>query len=379
MRANVGASTDVGVTREQNEDAYLVAAPLYAVADGMGGHQGGEVASRLALETVEHRLEDGDADLVETVRNANRAVLDQAATDEGLEGMGTTLTLLRLEDDRIRIAHVGDSRAYRLRDGDLELLTEDHTLVNRMVQEGKLTPAEARIHPHRSILTRALGVEGRLEVDLRDHDARPGDRILLCSDGLTSVLADDRIAEVLVREADPQRACDELVAAANAGGGPDNITVVILDLVEGDGDPAQAATVASTAADEEPAEGEQEEPALADEAAPRRGRRRRLILWVLAVLVVLGLAFAGMRAYVSTQWFVGVHEGNVAVFQGIPTEVLGYELYSLVEETDLPADQVAQLDFWKELPGGITASSEERAHELVEQMERDLEGERTTT
>lgn len=374
MRVRVGASTDVGVTREQNEDSYLVADPMFAVADGMGGHQGGEVASRLALEIVEQRHREGpDADLGETVRDANRAVLDKAAGDAGLEGMGTTLTLLRLEDRHARIAHVGDSRAYRLRDGEFELLTEDHTLVNRMVREGKLTKDEARIHPHRSILTRALGVEGGLDVDVTTHDLHPGDRILLCSDGLTTVLTDDRIRAVLTEREDPQEACDDLVAAANAGGGPDNITVVVLDLLRDDGDPAPLAAAPAAAAETE-AEAEPEaEPAPEPEAeAPPRRRGRRLLLWLLGILLLLSLVFVGARVYVNAQWFVGIYEGHVAVYQGIPTDVLGYELFSLVEETDLPAEQIASLNPWRELPDGITADSEERARELVSQMRRDL-------
>lgn len=366
MKVRVGATTDVGIVREQNEDGYLVRAPIYAVADGMGGHQGGEVASRLALETVDRRSrEDHEVDLRVAVRDANRVVLEQASGDTNLSGMGTTLTLLRVEGPRVRLAHVGDSRAYLLRDEELRQLTVDHTLVNRMVKEGKLTENEARIHPHRSILTRALGVDGDLEVDMFTVDVDPGDRILLCSDGLTSIVGDDEIRGMLTSQTDPQAACDELVAAANRAGGPDNITVVVLDIEEGEDDPPPAREAAV-----------REEPAA--ETAPRERRPlRRLVLWVLLPVLLLAAGLLLARAYIDAQWFVGVHEGDVALYRGIPADVLGYELFTLVERTDLPADRAAELHPYRELEGGITADSEEQAREVIEQIEEDLES--TTT
>jgi len=365
VRVRVGATTDVGVVREQNEDAYLVRAPIYAVADGMGGHQGGEVASRLALETVDRKSrEDHEVDLRNAVRDANRVVLDRASGDTNLSGMGTTLTMLRVEGPRVRLAHVGDSRAYLLRDGELRQLTDDHTLVNRMVREGKLTEDEARIHPQRSILTRALGVDGELEVDVFTVDLDPGDRVLLCSDGLTSIVADDEIRGILMSHPDPQAACDELVAAAIRGGGPDNITVVVLDVEEGEGDPPPARGAPA---------GEESPPQTETSPPPKRGLLRRLVLWVLLPLLLLSAALLLTRAYIDTQWFVGVHEENVALYRGIPVEVLGFELFTLVERTDLPADRAAELQPYQELEGGITADSEGQAREVIEQIEEDLE------
>ena len=363
MKVRVGATTDVGIVREQNEDAYLVRAPIYAVADGMGGHQGGEVASRLALETVDRRSrEDHEVDLRNAVRDANRVVLDRASGDTNLSGMGTTLTLLRVEGPRVRLAHVGDSRAYLLRDGELRQLTDDHTLVNRMVKEGKLTDDEARIHPHRSILTRALGVDGDVQVDVFTVDLDPGDRILLCSDGLTSIVGDEEIRENLTSQPDPQAACDELVAAANRAGGPDNITVVVLDIEEGEDDAGGARAAPP------------QEEETAPEAAPRgRPPLRRLLLWVLLPLLLLTAALLLTRAYIDTQWFVGVHEGDVALYRGIPVEILGIELFTLVERTDLPADRAIELQTYRELESGITADSEEQAREVIEQIEDDLE------
>lgn len=366
MKVRVGATTDVGVVREQNEDSYLVRAPIFAVADGMGGHRGGEVASRLALETVDRMSrEDHEIDLRSAVRDANRVVLERASGDTALSGMGTTLTLLRVEGPRVRLAHVGDSRAYLLRDGELRQLTDDHTLVNRMVREGKLTEEEARIHPHRSILTRALGVDGDIEIDVFTVELDPGDRILLCSDGLTTIVGDEEIRAVLTSRADPQEACDELVTAANRGGGPDNITVVVLDIEEGEDVPPPARAEAPV----------REAPI---ETGPRgRASLRRVLLWVLLPLLVLATGLILTRAYINAQWFVGVHDGDVALYRGIPAEILGFDLFTLVERTDLPADGAAELQPYRELEGGITADSEEEARDVIRQIEDDLE--RSTT
>lgn len=351
MRIRVGAATDVGRVREHNEDAYLTQEPVFAVADGMGGHQAGEVASKIALDVIQDTdLADG-RDLAGAVREANRAVLDKAAEDKALAGMGTTLTLLMARDDQLRLAHVGDSRAYLLRDGELRMLTEDHTLVSRMVREGKLTPEEAQIHPQRSILTRALGVEVEVEVDVGTHGVRPGDRILICSDGLTSMVPEDEIREILSTNDDPQSASDALVEAANAAGGQDNITAVVLDFGEGE-----------------------RAPAAAPERGPKEPRRRwrKPVIWAVSILALLIGAFVGIRLYVNSQWYVGVHEERVALYRGIPTEILGYDLSSVEQETDLPSAEAVRLSVWRELPDGITADSEEEARTIIEQIRRDL-------
>ena len=188
MRVSVGAATDIGQVREGNEDSYLLVAPLYAVADGMGGHRGGEVASSLALETVQGLFERHEGTLSDQVVQANRAVFERSQNDRSVSGMGTTLTAALIDGDEVHFVHVGDSRAYLLRDGQLTQLTEDHTLVHRMVVEGEITPAEAETHPHRSILTRALGVDENVEVDEGEVEVQGGDRILLCTDGLTGMV-----------------------------------------------------------------------------------------------------------------------------------------------------------------------------------------------
>jgi protein phosphatase len=227
MRLSSFAGTDVGRARPGNEDSYFCGRTVFAVADGLGGHQGGEVASAAAVEPLaaldgREFAEPGEAaeTLAAAIREGNAAIMERAAGDPGLWGMGTTVTAAAL---------AGDSRAYLLRDGSLEQLTTDHTVVGELVRRGRLTPEQAAIHPERSILTRAVGLDPRIPVDTPDPvELRDGDQVLLCSDGLTEAVDDDRIAELLSAGADGEAACRSLIDAANAAGGPDNITVVLL-------------------------------------------------------------------------------------------------------------------------------------------------------
>jgi protein phosphatase len=237
MRLSSFAGTDVGRARSGNEDSYFCGRTVFAVADGLGGHQGGEVASAAAVEPLDaldgrEFAEPGEAAeaLAAAIREGNAAILERAAGDPGLWGMGTTMTAAALAGERhLQLAHVGDSRAYLLRDGSLEQLTTDHTVVGELVRRGRLTPEQAAIHPERSILTRAVGLDPRVPVDTPDPvELRDGDQVLLCSDGLTEAVDDDRIAELLSAGADGEAACRSLIDAANAAGGPDNITVVLL-------------------------------------------------------------------------------------------------------------------------------------------------------
>ena len=237
MNVSVGAATDIGQVREGNEDSYLVVEPLYAVADGMGGHRGGEVASSLALETVQGMFERREGSLAEQVAEANRAVFDRSQNDRKVSGMGTTLTAAQVDGNRVHLVHVGDSRAYLLRGGELTQVTEDHTLVHRMVMEGEISEEEAETHPHRSILTRALGVDQNIQVDEGDLEVAPGDRLLLCTDGLTGMVPEGQIREILLESLDPQEAVDKLVKVANRAGGIDNITALILDFANDGGGP----------------------------------------------------------------------------------------------------------------------------------------------
>ncbi|MGH9027716.1 MAG: Stp1/IreP family PP2C-type Ser/Thr phosphatase, partial [Acidimicrobiia bacterium] len=233
MQFQAQGITDVGRRRQGNEDGMLVNDDLglLAVADGMGGHQAGEVASATALESLRASVASGMA-IREAIEAANAAVFEKASGDPALAGMGTTLTAGTLAaGDTLILGHVGDSRGYLLRDGELRQVTEDHSLVEEMVRDGRITREQAENHPQRSIITRALGVDPAIEVDVSPVDLRDGDRILLCSDGLTTMVPEDAIAEILRREPDAHTAADRLIAAANAAGGDDNITAVVADFV----------------------------------------------------------------------------------------------------------------------------------------------------
>jgi len=236
MRLSSFAGSDVGRMRSGNEDSYFCGQTVFAVADGLGGHQGGEVASAAAVEPLagldgREFAEPRDAAeaLANAIREANQAILDRAAGDPALYGMGTTVTAAAAGDGYIQLAHVGDSRAYLLREGALDQLTTDHTVVGELVRRGRLTPEQAAIHPERSILTRAVGLDPRVPVDLPDPlELRSGDQLLLCSDGLTEAVDDDQIAELLSAAPDGHAACRSLIDTANGAGGPDNITVVLV-------------------------------------------------------------------------------------------------------------------------------------------------------
>jgi serine/threonine protein phosphatase PrpC len=236
MRLSSFAGTDVGRTRSGNEDSYFCGRTVFAVADGLGGHQGGEVASAAAVEplaALDGREFATPAEAAEAlagaIAEANAAIGDQAAANPSLWGMGTTVTAAAVAGDHLQLAHVGDSRAYLLREGSFGQLTTDHTVVGELVRRGRLTPAQAAIHPERSILTRAVGLDPRIPVDTPDPlELRPGDQVLLCSDGLTEAVPDPDIADVLSREPDGHAACRSLIDTANDNGGPDNITVVLL-------------------------------------------------------------------------------------------------------------------------------------------------------
>ena len=429
MNVAVGAASDIGQVREGNEDSYLVIAPLYAVADGMGGHRGGEVASNLALETVQTLFEQGSGTLAQQVEQANRAVFDRSQKDRSVSGMGTTLTAALIDGGRVHLAHVGDSRAYLFRAGELSLLTEDHTLVHKMVVEGEITEEEAETHPHRSILTRALGVDAAVQVDESDVEVAGGDRILLCSDGLTGMVSDEQIREILGRNPDPQPAVDELVKEANRAGGIDNITAVILDFVDdGSGEESTVAAEvhhaptlerpiprrsditivgapipeptpeasslgtspgsapltgprpsraggATTATRERAARPPARSPSPAPPPTPRRsfGRGRKVALWGGVAVAVLVLGVVGGKLYLDRQWFVGVSDGRVAIFRGVPTDVAGVELSSVVVETTIRAEDAQALHQYRDLPEGITADDRAGADEIVEQIRKDVE------
>src|SRR5436305_12343588 len=246
-----GGATDVGLVRDHNEDRYLTDEQLFAVADGVGGHKAGEVASRTAVEPLQREFTEPTSDgLVDAVKKANRTVWNLAESNRDQRGMGTTLTAIALVDDggdeRLAVVNVGDSRAYLLQQGELEQLTEDHSLVEQMVREGQLTPEEAQVHPQRSIITRALGLDPDAEVDSWELTPYRGDRILLCSDGLTNELTDDQIASTLRTVSDPNEAARQLIQEARDHGGSDNITCVIVDVVDDDNRAEEASAALAT-------------------------------------------------------------------------------------------------------------------------------------
>jgi PPM family protein phosphatase len=343
------AGTDTGRQRRANEDALLAHAPLFVVADGMGGAQAGEVASQIAIDSFQDGLGDAprpaDA-LVALAEAANARIHELSHTNAEQAGMGTTLTAVYVDVADVVIAHVGDSRAYRLRDGELLRLTDDHSLVDELIRQGRLTAEEAIEHPQRSVITRALGPEGSVEVDVRSEPARAGDVYLVCSDGLTTMLDEQRVRDVLLAHARLHDAGEALIAAANEAGGRDNITVLLLRLEDA------GATPTPVAAREPSAESPTESHAPAAPAAaptraavaergavatpvkrlrPRRppaaneqgARRRRLAVRPSAAaavaLVIVGLVAAG--AYLASQsvYFIGTNSrGLVTVFRGLP-------------------------------------------------------------
>jgi serine/threonine protein phosphatase PrpC len=372
MRLQAGVATDIGRVREGNEDSYLVEPPLYAVADGMGGHRGGEVASQLALEVLERGLRDDPRELAERVRAANRAVFDRSAADRKVTGMGTTLTAALIQGGVAKLAHVGDSRAYLLRAGAFRQLTQDHTLVARMVKAGEITPAEAELHPHRNVLTRALGTEADVEVDVQDVGLLEGDRLLLCSDGLTVMLTEDQVQAILESTSQAQEAAERLVRAANRAGGLDNITVLIVDALDG-GDEERAShdPVGPTEVLAPP-----EPPS--DDGNPVPGSRR-LLRWALVVAAMFVVGFVGwtvFRTWVDGRWYVGEASGHVAVYQGVPATILGFDLSHVAVESGLSADEVAALPLYRGLAEGINANSQEDALAIVDQMRQDLREQR---
>jgi protein phosphatase len=341
------AASDPGRVRANNQDAAAADRSLFVVADGMGGHAAGEVASRVAVESMRESAVGGDGGLVDAVRIANRAIYDQATDNPSLRGMGTTLAAIALLRDadgstRMHVVNVGDSRVYLLRDGALEQITEDHSLVAELEREGRLTPEEARTHPQRNIVTRVLGNSPDVDVDEFPIDPFRGDRYLLCSDGLFNEVTDGEIASVLRQEHDPQRAVDELVRRANDAGGRDNITVVVVDVVD-DGDKAAVASAALagsalTAAPPQvvasrPLEdsGHADSPAArADVTRTGRGKRRRRFTWraalfTFALLVVLGAVVGSVWWFARGTYYVGFDHDRVAIFKGRPGGVLWLE------------------------------------------------------
>ena len=325
--------SDVGRQRDANEDNFVIADPLFAVADGMGGAQAGEVASRAAADVFEDVTGGRDQPerlLTDLTREANRRIFEMSQTDASRRGMGTTLTAAMVWEQGVSIGHVGDSRAYRLRDGKFERLTRDHSLVEEMRRKGQLTEAQAEEHPQRSIITRALGPEPEVEVDLQTVPAQAGDVFLICSDGLTTMLDDEHIGRILARAATMQSAVRALVDEANRAGGRDNISVVTF-LLEDAAAPAsspEGATLIGSSAEEEGLTGAEVRRRAAAEAArqrreqqaePKSRRGLRRAITILAALVVVAAVLYGAWWGNRQVWFLGSDDaGRVALYRGLP-------------------------------------------------------------
>jgi PPM family protein phosphatase len=401
LRLDFAVRSDVGHVREGNEDSAYAGVRLLAVADGMGGHAAGEVASSTVisrLAVLDEAADTGDVldALAGAMHDANAQLRSMSIQDGSLEGMGTTVTALLASGDRLGVLHVGDSRAYLLRDEVLSQVTHDHTLVQDLVDQGRITPEQANTHPQRSLLMRAL--DGReVEPDLSVRQAVPGDRYLLCTDGLSSVVSEETILEALLLPT-PQDAVDRLVELALKGGGPDNVTVVVADVLE-DGEPEGYPLVAGAAAEKRivpgasPArtgpdpQGPDNDSAAAKAARIGRGFHRRdrdpeppadepsergrhqggrRILFVTAtVIILLVLGAAAGWAWIRSQYYVGVDDGRVAVFQGVK-EIGGVSL-STVRSHDRPINEVPE-PLRSRIMNGIEVGSFADAQRIIDQL-----------
>jgi PPM family protein phosphatase len=391
----------VGRQRSANEDDFVLAPPFFAVADGMGGAKAGEVASAMATGVFEGESDSGEpaeAQLARILREANRRIYDLAVADESHRGMGTTLTAAKVTGDEISLAHVGDSRAYRMRDGELEQLTKDHSLVAELERSGQITAEAAEHHPQRSIITRALGPEPDVEVDTYTVTGREGDVFLLCSDGLTSMISDEEIGSILRSAESLDAAADALVRAANQSGGKDNITVVLFRVgPNGDGVPREdetiagqvsAAEVQAAAALDEPTEPHPGPAALAGaapdatvvapperrrerKAAPRRRRfRLRTAVKTLLVLAVLAAVVTGLYVLSRQVYFIGTNDaGLVTLYRGIPYELpFGVDLFEEEYPSGVPARAIP--DRRRERVLDHEWRSREDAVDLIRALER---------
>lgn len=421
VRLRWGGASDVGQLRQVNEDSMLLGPGVFVVADGMGGHAAGDVASRMAVDTIDTELPDVQrgsttrvVDIVGAVQTANEVVHEHSESQPGLSGMGTTVvaiaSVVEEGEHRLAVVNVGDSRAYRLSRGELEQVSDDHSLVGELVRDGRITPEEARAHPQKNIVTRAVGIEEYVDVDEFQLLPRTGDRYLLCSDGLTDEVDEADIAGVLRTVEGPDEAAAELVRRANEHGGRDNVTIVIVDVVDSGIDEAEAAARAAVPDDDDfshdPDQDTQSLLAVPDDQAHRQrssgagdpppgeadlaggvpggdgaegtaGARRRprfqravtvrSLAFVLVVLLVVG--GGGFLAYNSVRntYFVGIEDGEVAIYRGRPGGVLWFDP-SLVEVVGIDTDDVPG-DALDDIEEGVSQPTLTRARRYVANLE----------
>lgn len=401
MPRSYAARSDVGSVREHNEDSYLVKTPLFVVADGMGGHEAGEVASNIAVITMEAHAPKSTSPeaLAAAVIKANEAVLRGAQDGTGKPGMGTTLTAAFVFEDEATIAQVGDSRAYLLHDGQLQRITRDHSLVADLIEQGRLTEAEARFHPQRSVITRALGSDPHMQPDLYTLHIEEGDRLLLCSDGLCSMISDEDIEEILLDNPAPAHACDALVEEAIIAGGLDNVTVIVIDPL---GDPPSEKDEEDIVEERvvglpEDARADEEEPAAPAAAAapveaaptqaahaskskpkksgkggkhhkPKHRGRMAPFIWALAFILILAAAGFGFYAFAQNSYFIIAENGVVNVYRGLPGEFAGISVSWL--ESQAPDIDVSKLTpmVQSNLKNGISVNSLDEANEKISEF-----------
>jgi protein phosphatase len=344
-----GSRTDIGLVRSHNEDSFLVQAPVFAVCDGMGGHAAGEVASSIAVQTIAENapLHADDVLLGAAVEAANTKVIEGARTGKGKPGMGCTASCVLIENNKVAIAHVGDSRIYLLHAGALVRLTHDHSYVEELVDAGEITADEARVHPSRSIITRALGNDPDMYADHFTLEVTAGDRIIVCSDGLSSMVEDSEIEDIAVSSVDPQTAADNLVSAALEAGGHDNVTVVVVDVLD---------------------DGSQE---------VRRAYRRRWIRGgIIAIIAILAIVVAAVALYVSNSWYLGDNNGTVGIYSGVPFEFLGIKMSHLVDTSSVQTEDLPAA-VQQSLKDGLPVDSEQTAQSTVESYRDQIDTDKT--
>ncbi|GAA1693999.1 protein phosphatase 2C domain-containing protein [Microcella alkalica] len=408
MTSRTAALSHVGKIRANNQDSGYAGEHLFVVADGMGGHAGGDVASALAIQAIAHTdrafesVDEAEQVLSQALLEANQELAETVFERPELTGMGTTVSGLIRVGAKVVVAHIGDSRIYRFRGGELEQITKDHTFVQRLVDSGRITPEEAAVHPRRSVLMRVLGdVDLNPEIDTMVLDTEPGDRWLLCSDGLSGYVTEEKVAEILAGQPDAALAAQSLVDESLDHGAPDNVTVVLVGVDDGPSSATAEPVMVGSAgapltfevdtsrrgvrlpalllhplmtsvAEDEHFEPESEEFLRELIAEDRRRRIRRRITWSVGILLIIALivaaAVAGYR-YTQSRYFVGVVDGNVAIFQGVQQGIGPIPLSSVYRETDIALDDLPPFSR-QTVEATINADDLQDALSIIERLER---------
>lgn len=340
-----GARSDVGLVREHNEDSFLLRTPLFAICDGMGGHAAGEVASSIAVNVIADKAPStaDDVRLGAAIEAANQEIIDAPAKGIGKPGMGSTASAILIEGNRMAVAHVGDSRIYLLHHGTLVRITHDHSYVEELVDSGQITADEARTHPSRSVVTRALGSDPDMYADHFSLEISDGDRIILCSDGLSGMVPDDEIESIAVSNVTPQKAADNLVSAALTYGGSDNVTVIVVDVLD-DG--------------------------IADKT--RRHFTHGMIATFIAFIGLFAATIAVFFLFISSEWYLGVNGSTVGVYRGIPTSIAGINMSTLVETTSIEIKDLPDA-VQDSLAEGIRVKNESEAQNTVDSYRKQID------